>query len=254
MPALVLGPLLRYVDAHRATVWVETSQSCEVRVVDASARTFSLHGRHYALVAVDGLPAETEVPYEVHLDDVRVWPDPGLQLPPSTIRTAAETAAIASVRVAFGSCRMVLAPDEDHSFTHGVDALRALAMEGMRDPAALPDLLFLAGDQVYADEAVERVGELVRSDAPEPRPPGHEVADFEEYGRMYGVTWSEPSVRWLLSTVPSVMIFDDHDVRDDWNTSQAWREAIRAQPWWPRRIVGALASYLVYQHLGNLSP
>ncbi|MGW1633884.1 hypothetical protein, partial [Streptomyces anthocyanicus] len=29
-------------------------------------------------------------------------------------------------------------------------------------------------------------------------------------------------VRWLLSTVPSCMIFDDHDVIDDWNTSAAW--------------------------------
>ncbi|NEC93250.1 alkaline phosphatase family protein, partial [Streptomyces sp. SID12501] len=59
---------------------------------------------------------------------------------------------------------------------------------------------------------------------------------------------------WLLSTVPSCMIFDDHDVIDDWNTSAAWQEEIRATPWWHERIVSGLMSYWVYQHLGNLSP
>ncbi len=29
----------------------------------------------------------------------------------------------------------------------------------------------------------------------------------------------DPRTGWLLSTVPSCMIFDDHDIRDDWNTS-----------------------------------
>ena len=32
-------------------------------------------------------------------------------------------------------------------------------------------------------------------------------------------------MRWLLSCVPTAMIFDDHDVRDDWNTSAVWRGA-----------------------------
>ena len=50
------------------------------------------------------------------------------------------------------------------------------------------------------------------------------------------------------------MIFDDHDIRDDWNTSQPWKQEMNAKPWWHERIVGGLASYWVYQHLGNLSP
>jgi hypothetical protein len=50
------------------------------------------------------------------------------------------------------------------------------------------------------------------------------------------------------------MIFDDHDVRDDWNTSAAWRSAMREKPWWRERIRSALASYWVYQHIGNLAP
>ena len=50
------------------------------------------------------------------------------------------------------------------------------------------------------------------------------------------------------------MVFDDHDVIDDWNTSQAWLDEIRTTDWWSDRIVGGLMSYWVYQHLGNLAP
>ena len=43
-----------------------------------------------------------------------------------------------------------------------------------------------------------------------------------------------------MSCVPTAMIFDDHDVRDDWNTSAAWRDEMRATTWWRTRIrVGA---------------
>ena len=84
--------------------------------------------------------------------------------------------------------------------------------------------------------------------------PVNEVADFEEYCHLYWEAWRPPLVRWLLSTVPSTMIFDDHDVHDDWNTSEAWVREIRRKPWWQERIIGAYASYWIYQHIGNLSP
>jgi hypothetical protein len=85
-------------------------------------------------------------------------------------------------------------------------------------------------------------------------PPGAELKDYEEYAHLYRLAWSDPANRWLLSTLPSAMIFDDHDVRDDWNTSWSWRRKMEATPWWHDRIVGGLASYWVYQHLGNLGP
>ena len=62
-------------------------------------------------------------------------------------------------------------------------------------------------------------------------------------------------MRWLLSTIPSSMVFDDHEIVDDWNTSAAWRSGGHRSPdWWADRIGGGLVSYWVYQHLGNLSP
>src|SRR5262249_27160260 len=85
-------------------------------------------------------------------------------------------------------------------------------------------------------------------------PPGEQVADFEEFTRLYRESWSESEIRWLLSTVPTVMIFDDHDVHDDWNISWLWIEEMRAKPWWEARITGAFIAYWIYHHLGKLSP
>lgn len=68
MAGLRLGPLLRYVDADSATVWVETDRPCEVRVRCGAAaggteRTWQVAGHHYALVPVTGLAPGSETPY-----------------------------------------------------------------------------------------------------------------------------------------------------------------------------------------------
>jgi phosphodiesterase/alkaline phosphatase D-like protein len=120
--------------------------------------------------------------------------------------------------------------------------------------ATWPDLLLFLGDQVYADDASPMTRELIRARRDVSEPPGEEIADFEEYTHLYRESWSQPLVRWLLSTVPVAMIFDDHDIIDDWNISQRWLDDIRATDWWAERIVGGLVAYWVYQHLGNLSP
>ena len=114
--------------------------------------------------------------------------------------------------------------------------------------------LFMLGDQVYADEPSEPTREWLAARRDTTKPPFKQVANFEEYTHLYQEAWSDPDVRWLLSVVPSSMIFDDHDVLDDWNTSRAWRDEMQATSWWEERITGALSSYWIYQHLGNLSP
>ncbi len=114
-------------------------------------------------------------------------------------------------------------------------------------------MLFL-GDQVYADETTEAMQEFISARRDISQSPGKELKDYEEYSHLYNLAWSDPLNRWLLSTLPSSMIFDDHDIRDDWNTSYAWKQDIEATDWWQERIVSGLGSYWVYQHLGNLSP
>jgi hypothetical protein len=256
---IVLGPLLRYAAATEATVWLELDRRCEVHVAGRRARTFSVAGHHYAIAVLDGLEPGVAHEYDVRLDGERVWPEEGSDLPPSSIRTVADDARL---QIVFGSCR-VAAPHEppwtlskdDDPRGREADALRALAQRLRRSPREeWPDQILMLGDQVYVDEDAPRTREFIRARRDTSEPPYEEVADFEEYTRLYRETWSDPVMRWLLSTVPSAMIFDDHDVHDDWNTSQAWLEEIEREPWWHDRIVGALVSYWIYQHLGNLSP
>lgn len=256
MTGLRLGPLLRYVDGSSATVWVEASRPCvaEVRCAGGGrgeARTFQIAGHHYALVPVTGLTPGTASAYEVLLDGAPVWPLPDSPFPPSEIRTPAEGD---TVRVAFGSCRWA-APPAGEPDPVGPDALDTLAARLATEPGTeRPDVLLLLGDQVYADETSKATGAWLAARRNLADPPGEQVADYEEYTHLYYESWLDPEIRWLLSTVPSCMIFDDHDVIDDWNTSEAWLTGMRATPWWRERILSGLMSYWVHQHLGNLSP
>ncbi|MFH8565121.1 alkaline phosphatase D family protein [Streptomyces sp. NPDC017988] len=262
MARLRLGPLLRYVDGSAATVWVETDRPCtaEVRCADGaggSTHTFQIAGHHYALIPVTGLTPGTETAYEVRLGGAdgmgAVWPTPDARFPASTIRTPAGDGADA-LRVTFGSCRWAAPPSGEHDPV-GPDALDTLAARIAADPAAeRPDVLLLLGDQVYADQTSKATRRWLAARRDLADAPGAQVADYEEYTHLYYESWLDPEVRWLLSTVPSCMIFDDHDVIDDWNTSAAWLAEMRATPWWRERVLSGLMSYWVYQHLGNLRP
>ena len=257
MANLVLGPMLRYTGSTQATVWVETDAACDVTVLDARARTFHVDGHHYALVVLEDLEPGASRPYEVHLDGVRAWP-PADGRPPSNIHTRRHER---SGRLVFGSCRVgdparepyTLSPDE-HPHGFGIDALWALSRRLQSGAEEWPDCLLLLGDQVYADETSEETRAFIRARRDTSTPPGEQVADFEEYARLYREAWSDPDIRWLLATVPSTMIFDDHDVHDDWNISAAWVRDMRATDWWQERITGAFMSYWLYQHIGNLAP
>jgi PhoD-like phosphatase len=255
---LVLGPILRYVDGREATVWVETSAPCEVEVLGHRDRTFTVEGHHYALVCVGGLAPGQVHPYEVHLDAERVWPPPAYDFPAPAIRTLGD----GPVRLVFGSCRVALPhrrpytlAKDAHPEGREFDALYTLARELFGRPREeWPDLVLMLGDQVYVDEGSPAVRERIRATRDVDEPPGLEVAGFEEYTWLYHEAWGDPAIRWLLSTVPTAMVLDDHDMADDWNISRSWKEEMNEKPWWRERIAGGLMTYWIYQHLGNLAP
>lgn len=94
------------------------------------------------------------------------------------------------------------------------------------------------------------------------------VATFAEYLALYGLSWNQrcwtrppkemehftstlPKVRRLLANCPAYMIFDDHDVTDDWNLSVQWREAVYGAPLGRRIVANGLMAYWLCQGLGN---
>ena len=217
-----------------------------------TARTFCVGGHHYALVVVEGLEPGSTTPYEVRLDGALAWPEEGSPFPPSRIRTPGGPGPF---RVAFGSCRYATHRTVDSSQGIPPDALEVYAAQlATTSEDRWPDALLLLGDQVYADEISPPTRSWLARHRSSAVPADAEVSDFEEYTRLYLESWSAPRARWLLSTVPSSMIFDDHEMVDDWNTSLAWRRDVTAEGWWQSRIGAGLVSYWIYQHLGNLSP
>lgn len=254
---LILGPQLRRVTVGQAVLWLQTDAPARVTVraglETVTVDTFETHGVHVALPILRRQVVTT--PYTVEVDGEPVWPLPGM--PPSVITLRSDGDAT----IVFGSCREAKRhPDPDALVAYATRAVqtarraqervqertqgeatgaaaapltaggrgeRAAAMGHGEEP--LPDLLVLIGDQIYADE----------------------VWTFDEYAELYRHAWSEPHVRWLLSTVSTVMIFDDHEIHDDWNSSAAWLAEMRSRPGWEDHLRAGLESYWLFQHLGN---
>lgn len=60
-----------------------------------------------------------------------------------------------------------------------------------------------------------------------------------------------PKVRKLFANVPTYMIFDDHDVTDDWNITCEWYDKVRDSALGRRIVANALGAYWAFQGWGN---
>lgn len=94
------------------------------------------------------------------------------------------------------------------------------------------------------------------------------AASLCEYLALYGLMWNGrtwharykelehftstlPKVRRLLANIPTYMVFDDHDVTDDWNLDLKWKEAVYKAPLGKRIVANALMAYWLCQGYGN---
>ena len=60
-----------------------------------------------------------------------------------------------------------------------------------------------------------------------------------------------PRMARLLANTPTYMIFDDHDVTDDWNLNKRWRNRVVPRPLGRAVIRNAMTAYTVFQAWGN---
>ncbi|CAN7379392.1 alkaline phosphatase D family protein [Massilia sp. LjRoot122] len=90
------------------------------------------------------------------------------------------------------------------------------------------------------------------ADAPVPAlKPRHAERWRRESKALAGFRRDLPQAARLLAHVQSLMIFDDHDITDDWNLSAKWETTVYEHPF-ARRIVGnALIAYMLCQGWGN---
>lgn len=62
---------------------------------------------------------------------------------------------------------------------------------------------------------------------------------------------SLPKVRRLLANIPTYMIFDDHEITDDWNITQSWKEKVTSQDLGVQVLSNGIAAYWLFQAWGN---
>lgn len=108
----------------------------------------------------------------------------------------------------------------------------------------------------------------------------HHLLTFGEYAAMYLLAWNRdvwpselradrsgvsdeeikrltaardrlPAVRRALANVPTYMIFDDHEITDDWNLNDRWQSRVFSSLAGRRIIANGLAAYFVFQGWGN---
>jgi len=58
-------------------------------------------------------------------------------------------------------------------------------------------------------------------------------------------------VRRLLANVPTYMLFDDHEITDDWNISHSWKTKMENNLFGSRILCNGMASYWAFQGWGN---
>lgn len=81
--------------------------------------------------------------------------------------------------------------------------------------------------------------------------PNHAALYADEMDAVLGFRAQLSQVRRVMAHLPTYMIFDDHDVTDDWNLSAAWEMSAYGHPF-SRQIIGnALIGYLLCQGSGN---
>ncbi len=191
MSELVLGPLLRYVSDTEATVFVETSEACEVEILGRREPTFRVEGHHYALVRLEDLEPGSGYEYEVALDGKARWPEPSSGLPPSVLRTVGGEGPL---DICFGSCRVAAPPRAALHRDAGRRRGRASrSTPSGCSPSRWPTAIARAGPTSSSCSATRSTstrarrgrGSEIRARRGTATPPGEEVTDFEEYTWLY---------------------------------------------------------------------
>lgn len=86
-------------------------------------------------------------------------------------------------------------------------------------------LLLMGGDQVYADSIWEKVKTLtdwssLKLEDQKRRKPtkimSRQIDQF--YSKLYRERWSDEYMSYMLASVPSLMMWDDHDIFDGWGS------------------------------------
>lgn len=158
-------------------------------------------------------------------------------------RFAPEPGSHAALTFGFGSCHMPYAEGDDGQVV--VREADAAIYPAIRDDLlrAGGQLLILAGDQIYADELEPISVRRALPDSDIAAPLVDEL--LTRYRRNYRGFFNQTGIRALRETFPTLCIWDDHDIYDNWG-STAEKSPIDLH-----LFAAASRAYSEYQHARN---
>lgn len=250
MTHIRIGPLVRATTATEATIWAELSHPCtillhvkpyntsESKAVTVSASTITIGGHHYVAPQITNLQSATWYTYYLDIPEN----DQHASLPQCFRTLTPDTEQQQSLRLIYGSCRRLSNPSQDTLSALG----KWLKAHEEEREIRWPHLLLLIGDQIYADQPAHKLRAMYSHLR-------HGAASFEDFTHFYHYAWTnEEATRQALATIPTYMIFDDHEITNNWGTWPTWQaEAIQQGK--EQMLVDGLLAYWVYQGWGNLS-
>jgi phosphodiesterase/alkaline phosphatase D-like protein len=189
--ALSVGPILGAVTSSSIKVWVRATRSANYKVSYAPAA-----GGSATVVDAGTLSAANDYTGTATLGAI-----PGTPGALSANTTYTYRVLLANSERFVGTFRTLPAGDSEQiTFTYGADLNPkfrpfAAADEMLED---LPHFAILGGDNVYADSFVTVTTK-----------PGYEA--------RYRQTFGDPSLRDLMSRVPTFMMWDDHEITNNWD-------------------------------------
>jgi hypothetical protein len=187
-----------------------------------------------AVLVIDGLEPATHYRYVLRFQSAAQQGQPrtGRVLVSGELRTFSDAADANRLAFAFGSCHLpvhhsLLTPLGDEE-PEGA-ALQMLERLG-RLTLDRVDMLLLTGDQVYADGIEDNFPlDTWR----------------ERFEKRYHQVWEYPEFRAIVSSRSTLMMLDDHEVKDDFGTVSIEEE---------QRVSEGIRAYQIFQHAHNPSP
>ncbi len=262
MPHLRIGPLVRATSTNAVVIWAELSERCDVQLhiipddtvtgetISVYTTTVQVGGHYYIAPQVQGLEPSTWYTYSLSLPpdntELTIKDNSTLIQCFRTFDVYTIDSAIddkrCDLRLAYGSCRKA---EQDPS-----DALRAfgiwLSQHCEQKNEVWPHLLLFIGDQIYADQPP---AEIIQSH-PQLR---QGARTFEDFCILYAHAWAhDAAIRQAMAAIPTFMIFDDHEISNNWNVEPTWQSKFIGQGN-EQLLVDGLVAYWVYQGWGNLA-
>jgi hypothetical protein len=229
MAKLTLGPVIGKVTDTTARILIEVDAAVQVTCT---------------LIGAGGLPPVQQVRKMVK-DRPGVFAFTGLQpgTPYSvTFKGVADPRVGRVITLASNPAGLTLAAVScTHTPRRGDTELWQDPLERYVAPGEVQLLLHL-GDQVYGDRAFEGSMRILDGKAKASAAKKQEIQEL--YRQLYRWAWNHPPTRAVLAIVPSLMIWDDHDIRDDWGSRASDRQKDS-----PEYLIGTLARrvYREYQ-------